>query len=195
MEPAVGLVAIALAWGLAGAQWWRARTSAAGISVLAWALFLATNTAWLVYAVEAANWYLLVNAVGSSVINASLLWRIDAHRWRSYAAVGVFTPGCAAVATWTGPAPLAAVCFSIAFAVRWPQLVVAARADDLSGISLASWTLAAVNNVAWVAVGVLGRDWWFAGAQTALASVTVGVIVTVAVRRGARDGRGSFVVP
>lgn len=153
--------------------------------MLSWAVFLATNTAWLVYALGTANPYLLANTVGSAALNVALLWRIDEHRWRSYGAVAVYGAACVAAGLAAGWPVLAAVCFTTAFAVRWPQLARAVRTDDLSGISLTSWSLALVNNSVWVVIGLQRHDAWFAAANGALAASTLVLVAVVAARRRA----------
>lgn len=183
MQVVVAVTGVLLAWGLAAAQWWRARTNAAGVSSLSWAVFLATNLAWLVYALGTRNPYLLANTIGSAALNAALLWRIDQHRWRTYAAVVAGALACGALFVAAGQAPVAVVCFSLAFIVRWPQLVHAVRAPDVTGVSLVSWSLALANNSVWVAVGLMRGDAWFAAANMALGASTVVLLAVVLVRR------------
>lgn len=186
MQVLIGVVGVGLAWGLAGAQWWRARRSSAGISVATWVVFLAANLAWLGYAVGTRNPYLVANTVGAAGCNVALLARIDAHRVRDCGAAvacGLFVTGLGVVLGW----PVAAgACFTLAFSVRWPQLVRAVGAADLSGISLTSWGLALVNSVAWVTIGLVRHDLWLAAANTALGVATMVLIAVVLIRRRAQ---------
>jgi hypothetical protein len=65
----IGLTGVGLSWVLAGAQWWRARRSVAGISVLTWSVFLALNATWAVYGLGVGNPYLVANGVGAALFN------------------------------------------------------------------------------------------------------------------------------
>lgn len=169
MELATGLVAVALAWGLAAAQWWRAQRSAAGISVLSWAVFLNLNVTWAVYAIGVGNPYLVANGIGAALFNAALLARVDPHLVRTFGAVLVANGAAVGVGLAWGWQPVVAWCLAMAVFLRWPQVVRLVRDPDVAGVSLLSWVLAAVNNLVWIVVAAQERDGWLVGVNVALA--------------------------
>jgi uncharacterized protein with PQ loop repeat len=176
VDVVAGVVGVALSWGLAGSQWWRAGRSPAGISVLSWAVFLAVNATWLAYGIGVRNPYLAVNGLGAGVLNVALLRRIDPRPWRTCAAVVAAAVPTVAVGVAVGWAPVAWWCVVMAAWLRWPQLAELVRAPDVAGVSLASWVLAAFNNVAWIAVGLQRDDPWLVAANVVLGLSSLAVV-------------------
>lgn len=183
MEIAAGITGVALAWGLAAAQWWRARRSPAGISVLSWDTFLAVNLTWVVYALGVDNPYLLANGLGAAAFNVALLARIDPHPGRSAAIVGGATAVVAVVGLTVGWPVVAVWGFLMALYLRWPQVVELVRAPDVEGVSLASWLIATANNAVWIVVGIQRGDAWFTATSVALGVSSVTVVALLARRR------------
>ena len=169
MELAIGLVAVALAWGLAAAQWRRALRSVAGISVLSWAVFLNLNVTWAIYALGVDNPYLVANGVGAALLNAALLLRVDAHVLRTFGIVLVASLAAAGVGLLWDWEPVVLACLAMAVFLRWPQVVRLVRDPDVAGVSLLSWVLAAVNNLVWVVVAAQAGDGWLVGVNVVLA--------------------------
>lgn len=187
MEVATGLVAIALAWGLAAAQWRRSQRSAAGISVLSWAVFLNLNVTWAIYAMGVGNPYLVANGVGAALFNVALLRRVDGHPLATFAAVAGANVATAAVGLTWGWQPVVAWCLVMALFLRWPQVVRLVRDPDVTGVSLLSWVLAAVNNLIWVVVAAQQGDSWLVGVNVALACTSL-LLVGLRVWRSATAG-------
>ena len=168
MAVAFGLVAVALAWGLAAAQWWRAQRSAAGISVLSWAVFLNLNVTWAIYALGVDNPYLVANGVGAALFNAALLLRVDPRVVRTFGIVLVASLAAALVGLLWDWEPVVLACLAMAVFLRWPQVVRLVRDPDVTGVSLATWVLAAVNNLVWVVVAAQEGDGWLVGVNLVL---------------------------
>ena len=168
MAVAFGLVAVALAWGLAAAQWWRAQRSAAGISVLSWAVFLNLNVTWAIYALGVDNPYLVANGVGAALLNAALLLRVDPRVVRTFGIVLVASLAAALVGLLWDWEPVVLACLAMAVFLRWPQVVRLVRDPDVTGVSLATWVLAAVNNLVWVVVAAQEGDGWLVGVNLVL---------------------------
>lgn len=168
MEQAVGLVAVALAWGLAAAQWWRARRSVAGISVLSWAVFLNLNVTWAIYALGVDNPYLVANGVGAAVFNAALLVRVDDRLLRTLGVVLAASLTAAGVGLVWGWQPVVVVCLGMAIFLRWPQVVRLVRDPDVTGVSLVTWVVAAANNAVWIVVAAQEGDSWLVGVNVVL---------------------------
>lgn len=169
MELAIGLAAVALAWGLAAAQWRRALRSVAGISVLSWAVFLNLNVTWAIYALGVDNPYLVANGVGAALLNAALLFRVDAHLLRTFGIVLVASLAAAGVGLLWDWEPVVLACLAMAVFLRWPQVVRLVRDPDVAGVSLLSWVLAAVNNLVWIVVAAQEGDGWLVGVNVVLA--------------------------
>lgn len=168
MELAIGLVAVALAWGLAAAQWRRALRSVAGISVLSWAVFLNLNVTWAIYALGVDNPYLVANGVGAAVFNAALLLRVDSRVLRTFGIVLVASLAAAGVGLLWDWEPVVVACLAMAVFLRWPQVMRLARDPDVTGVSLATWVLAALNNLVWVVVAAQEGDGWLVGVNVVL---------------------------
>ncbi len=183
MEIAAGVTGVALAWGLAAAQWWRARRSPAGISVLSWDTFLAVNLTWVVYALGVANPYLLANGLGAAAFNVALLARIDPRPGRSLSIVGAATAVVAVVGLTVGWPVVAVWGFVLALSLRWPQIAELVRAPDVEGVSLLSWLIATANNAVWIVVGIQRGDAWFTATSVALGVSSVTVVALVTRRR------------
>ena len=183
MEVATGLVAVALAWGLAGAQWWRAQRSAAGISVLSWAVFLNLNVTWAIYALGVGNPYLVANGIGAALFNAALLLRVDPRLLRTFGAVVVANIAAVGVGLAWGWEPVVVWCLAMAVFLRWPQVVRLARDVDVAGVSLLSWVLAAVNNLVWIVVAAQEGDGWLVGVNVVLAVSSLLLVGLCAWRR------------
>lgn len=167
-ELATGVVAVALAWGLAGAQWWRAQHSAAGISVLSWAVFANLNVTWAVYALGVGNPFLVANGVGAAVFNVALLVRVDARLVATLGAIAAANVAAVVVGLVWGWEPVVVWCLAMALFLRWPQVVRLVRDPDVGGVSLVSWVLATVNNVVWVVVAIQADDPWLVAVNVAL---------------------------
>lgn len=183
MELATGLVAVALAWGLAAAQWRRAQRSSAGISVLSWAVFLNLNVTWALYALGVGNPYLVANGVGAALFNAALLLRVDPQLVRTLAAVLVANVAAVGVGLVWGWEPVVVWCLAMAVFLRWPQVVRLVRDPDVTGVSTMSWVLAAVNNLVWVAVAAQEGDGWLVGVNVVLATTSLLLVALCVWRR------------
>lgn len=190
VELAAGIAGIALSWGLAGAQWWRSRRSAAGISAQSWGVFLAVNATWVVYALGVSNPYLLLNGLGAGACNVALLRRVDPRRARTFATVAVATVGAAALGSSVGWGPVAAWCVLMAAWLRWPQVAELLRAPDVQGVSLASWVLASANNAVWIVVAAERDDAWLLAANVVLGLSSLAVVALCVWRRA---GAGAVV--
>jgi len=183
MEVATGVVAVALAWGLAAAQWWRAQRSAAGISVLSWAVFLNLNVTWAIYALGVDNPYLVANGIGAALFNVALLRRVDVRPLPTFGAVVGANAAAAVVGLAWGWQPVVVWCLAMAIFLRWPQVLRLVRDPDVAGVSLLSWVLAAVNNLVWVAVAAQEGDGWLVGVNVVLASTSLLLVGLCAWRR------------
>ena len=167
----IGLTGVGLSWVLAGAQWWRARRSVAGISVLTWSVFLALNATWAVYGVGVGNPYLVANGVGAALFNVALLWEVEPRRRRGLLVV-VVSALVTGLALWVGTAiswqPVAAWCLGLAVFLRWPQVLRLMRSPDVAGVSLVTWVVAATNNLVWVVIAAQRDDLWLVGVNVTL---------------------------
>jgi hypothetical protein len=188
MEVVTGLVAVALAWGLAAAQWLRAKRSASGISVLSWAVFLNLNVTWAIYALGVGNPYLVANGVGAALFNAALLLRVDPHLLRTFAVVVAANLGAVGVGLVWGWEPVVVWCLAMAVFLRWPQIVRLVRDPDVTGVSTLSWVLAAVNNLVWIVVAAQEADAWLVGVNVVLATTSL-LLVGLCVWRRAPAGQ------
>lgn len=191
LDIVVGVTGVGLAWGLAAAQWLRARRSPAGISVLSWAVFCALNLTWVVYALGVGNPYLVANGAGAAALNVALLTRIDPHRGRTLGLVGATAALGAATGVVLGWPVVAVWAFALAVFLRWPQVAELLRAPDVEGVSLTSWVLAAVNNAVWVVVGILEGDAWFSAVSILLGVSSLTVVALILRRRRPGDPRGA----
>lgn len=156
MESLLGAAGVALAWVLAGSQWWRARREVAGISVATWAIFLSVNIGWLCYGLSAHSWHLVANAGVAIGFNLALLLLLGAFKpLVAGIAVGLAVAAVGFLGFWGGA--VAAITLG-AVALRWPQIVKLWKSLDVGGVSLVSWLAALANNIVWSAFWVVRGD-------------------------------------
>lgn len=187
-EVGVGTLAVVLGVGLAASQWHQARTSTAGISSTAWALYLYVNLIGAGYGLAHHNWYLVVAGTAAAAFNLALLTHLA--RNRSFASSGARYLAATAAAcagyqvgtniTWT---PIIATLVVASFALRIPQINKIRRSSHLEGISTLTWTLALVNNVVWSTLSLLRHDTWWAAANIATGVITATLLITLRRRR------------
>ena len=188
----IGLTGVGLSWVLAGAQWWRARRSVAGISVLTWSVFLALNATWAVYGLGVGNPYLVANGVGAALFNVALLWEVEPRRQRGLLVVGV-SAAVTVAAAWVGYGlswqPVAAWCLGLAIFLRWPQILRLVRSVDIAGVSLLTWAVAATNNLVWVLIAIQRNDPWLVVVNVTLTVSSLVLVVLCLWRRSTmREG-------
>ncbi|MDA8297186.1 MAG: PQ-loop domain-containing transporter [Actinomycetota bacterium] len=138
-----------------------ARHGAEGVSVSTWVLLLAVAELWTIY-----GFFAKVPAeVATNVPNGLLCLAVVvlvARRRKEVARTLVLTAlVSAAVALLSVLCALghvegieAAVSVAGSLSLYLPQLVIALRARDLSGVSLSSWLLALCGSIAWGAYGL-----------------------------------------
>lgn len=138
-----------------------ARHGAEGVSVFTWVLLLAVAELWTIY-----GFFAKVPAeVATNVPNGLLCLTVVvlvAHRRQEVGHTLVLTAlASGAVALLSVLCALhhvegieAAVSVAGSLSLYLPQLVIALRAGDLSGVSLSSWLLALCGSIAWGAYGL-----------------------------------------
>ena len=165
----------------------------AGVSPLMWALLGAQSAAWIVFGASRHLWPAVsVNVVLIGCVTAMLttLGRELAPGLGLAVRVMVGLLAVEAVLVATLPlAVLGGMAGLLAALVLWPQVLVALRSTDLSGLSRASWVLSAVTSVQWAAYGLAtgtAVTWLSASHNLVLSLVVVGRLYLVDRRATAR---------
>jgi uncharacterized protein with PQ loop repeat len=167
----------------------------AGVSAGMFAIMLAQAWAWIGYAARQELLQpIIVNLVLTTcaVMMIRLLWRNGApHVATAIAAVIGLLVVELLVFLWAPPDVLGVLATALAFLLLWPQVFVAMRSRDLSGLSASSWVLSVSNTVLWVIYGV-GRGaellWLSAGHALALSIVILARMAFVQRRQAAGTG-------
>ena len=150
----------------------------AGVSAGMFAIMLAQAWAWIGYSArEELLQPIIVNLVLTmcAVMMIRLLMRNGAPHVGTAVAVVI---GLLAIELlvflWAPPEALGVLATALAFLLLWPQVFVAMRSRDLSGLSASSWILSVSNTVLWVVYGI-GRGaellWLSAGHALVLSLV------------------------
>ena len=166
----------------------------AGVSPLMWSLLGAQSGAWIVFGASRRLWpSALVNVVlaGCVAMMLATMRRLRTPGLGRAVAVMAALMAVEAALIGTGAMPvLGSLAGLIAALVFYPQVLVALRATDLSGLSRTSWLFAVVTSVQWAAYGVATGTpvvWVSAAHNLILASVVLARLYVFAPRSAALD--------
>lgn len=127
--------------------------SSAGVSPTAWFGLAGTQWAWVAYATVVDDYTLLLPALaGTAAVAVCIAWARSIGRpWR---ALWLLAVAATIVTLWAvAPHQLGTVAGAVDVAVIWPQVLRALRAEDVSGISVSSWTSRALLLLPWTVYG------------------------------------------
>jgi uncharacterized protein with PQ loop repeat len=129
----------------------------AGVAAGMFAMMLAQAGAWIGYAArEDLMQPIIVNLVLATCA-VMMLRLLVVNRARHVGiAIAVAIALLAlevAVFLWAPPEVLGLLAAALAFLLLWPQVIVALRATDLSGLSVSSWILSVSNTILWIIYG------------------------------------------
>lgn len=173
--------------GSVALQAWRVhRHGAAGVSVVTWMGLSASTACWLTYGLALGDVALIATNVPAflvSVVIMVTLVRAGVATWRTWllvlAATGIFI--AASLAT-VGSAPIGAAASAFLVGRIFPQLWLALREEDVTGISIGTWVGNAVTKAPWAVYGIaIGNV--FVGGSALIGVVVSLVIVAVVLRR------------
>jgi uncharacterized protein with PQ loop repeat len=158
------------------------RAGTSGVSPATWAIFLVISAYWLIYALIDD----LPPLTGSSLFSLGaisfILWQLR-ERWSASTAVA-FVGSLIIVAAALLVSPQVAVWLSglLAVSLRVPQIYELVTAQSTAGVSLSTWTLAAVMNAMWTIYGFAeGRPVY--GAVNAIIGVTSLTVLALGIWR------------
>lgn len=162
----------------------------AGVSRVSWVMSSTTASLWMTYgALERSAPQLLANAPW--FLSCVLIGAFMARERVLHPALGRVLPWVALGASfWVLSAErsvLGVIGPVIGVGVALPQLLVARRSDDVSGLSTLAWTMSVVSGVLWVVFGIGTQDW-----PVVLSSVPatcLNALVLLAVLRGREERR------
>jgi len=134
---------------------------ARGVSVTTPSLGVATELAWVVYAVHEGLWSALPEAVlmvAANVVLAVVLWRAGSAMWVAALAALGWMAVLGTTAALGGPAAIAAL-LGFAYAVQvTPAVWCAYRTRTPVGVARATWLLLALESVLWSIYGASHSD-------------------------------------
>jgi hypothetical protein len=143
------------------------RHGPAGVSPLAWSLFLWVNTFFAVYGWAMQYWPV---AIGASIISPIMLFVVAKTGWRSmYTTVPlafgvVVVASMIPVAIWGWPAGIpGAIVINVALTL--PAIVALYKSESAEGASAASWLINGSATALLTVSALLRKDWVFAGGQ------------------------------
>lgn len=134
----------------------RARRSIEGLSPTAAAGAAVSMLWWVSYTLGEHDWWAFTASVAAGLAWAYVLVVI-AHRRRDTLHLDAVAAVVAALGVASGHPGVLASAAGVVWAV--PQLVVALRQQDLTGVSTATWLLLVAENTAWVSYGALTHRW------------------------------------
>ncbi len=187
----VGWVAVVPATAMTVAQLRRLRHTSAGVSTLTWAFLLCFN-AWIsLYGVLLVSAPLIITGLSSLVLQAWVLSRCPrANLLRAVGLSASITLGAVSVPAliWGLPGAVTGA-MTVALALRAPQIHHLLTTRNATGVSVATWLVAALNNLLWAGYGVIVGQTSFAIFQGAMMAASL-VVVALA-RRSQRDAARS----
>lgn len=175
----LALLAAALTAGCTLPQLYRAGFRASeGVSALAWLQGLFLGVIWATYGATTGQPVLLLSEGAFALGSAAIVWRL-----LSAARAAASLVGCSALVGalfwWLGPGPCLILASIASFTARLAQIATSVRARSVAGVSVPTWSLLAVSNVAWAANGAVRADAVFAWSAAAGALASLLVVVTL----------------
>lgn len=163
------------------------RHGAAGVSRSTWLGLLMSVTLWSTYGVAVSDWTITAANIPMVLVSSVILWamvRDGAARPRDpVLALGATLAGSAVALPTVGAGAVGAAAATLVVARIVPQLVEAARAPDVVGVSITTWLGNVANKVPWAVYGVLVADVWMTGAAIGAVVLSLAIVLVVLVRR------------